>query len=83
MSADVDISITDTQYDRLVTDLQGLKAKLDPLRGPLAKLMSRPAGEAKIRTWIENHPDEARLLVLTKNLHKYLNEWFADIGVDL
>lgn len=78
--AQIDITISDQHYDRLVQDLQALRnTYLDPLRVPLARILSHDRGRQKVRQWIANHPTEARLLVLVRDLNNYLDQWFDDI----
>lgn len=77
--AQVDITITDQQYTTLVNTFNALKAKLDALRAPLAALMSQGAGKDKLKTFVANHPTQARLLVIANKMANYLDQFREDI----
>lgn len=78
--ADIDLTITDAQYTQFSNLISGLQVKLDPLRVPLARILSQENGRDKIVQWVKNHPNQARLLVLTNQLANYLEQWHIDIG---
>lgn len=76
----IDISITKTQYSKLVTELTGLTNKLDALRAPLAIIMQRENGREKILQFIQNNPTEARLLKTFNQLANYCDQFREDVG---
>lgn len=77
--AEIDISITDPQYAQFQTLIAGLQAKLDPLIPVLSRVMSHDIGREKIKTYVQNHPTETRLLILTNQLANYLDDFREQI----
>ena len=76
----IDLTITDAQYAQFQAVAVGLQNKLDPLAPLLAAIVAQPHGKAKIKRWVQNNPTDARLLVLTTQLAKYLGEFYTEIG---
>ena len=76
----IDLTISDAQHTQFANLISGLQAKLDPLRVPLSKILTDENGRAKVKQWIQNHPDEARLLVLVNQMSNYLDTFREDIG---
>ena len=76
----IDLTISDAQHTQFANLISGLQAKLDPLRVPLSKILTDENGLAKVKQWIQNHPDKARLLVLVNQMSNYLDTFREDIG---
>ncbi len=73
--ANIDITLTDTQYNQLVTVTDGLKAKLGAITPLLAQVMQQENGRGKVKAFVKNNPTDARLLVLTNQLANYLDDF--------
>ena len=76
----IDITLTNTQYNSLVTATDALKTKLNGIKPLLKKVMSHDDGQAKIKAYVQSHPAQARLLVKTMDLATFLDAYLDDIG---
>ena len=80
--AKADIHISDTQYNQLVTVLTAYRNKLEQIEPLLAMIVSQEGGKAKIKRYIKNNPDEARLLAVTGQLMNFLDRFRKKIRWD-
>lgn len=78
--AQIDITLTNTQYNTLVTTTDALKTKLNSIKPLLKTMMSQDGGQAKIKAYVQSHPTQARLLVKTMDLANFLDAYLDDIG---
>lgn len=76
--ATIDITIGNAAYTALDDALDGIEAKLEPLRTPLGKVLRNPAQRAKAITMIKS--DDGRLLKRVHQFKKWLDQWYDDIG---
>lgn len=76
----VDISITDAQYNQLVSVANALMTKLDAIKPVLKAAMQQDAGKAKIKRFVQNNPTQARLLIKTNQLANFLDDFRQEVG---
>lgn len=76
--AQIDVTISDPQYTQLVTVLQAWQDRLETLRGPLRKLFGNDTYREQVIQFAKS--DAGRLVNLTHETHRWLDEFMADIG---
>ncbi len=73
------LTITDAQYNQMMVALDAMRARIAPLRGPLAKMMASQPG--KVRAFIST--DNGRLLREVFRLYIDLREFARDVGYEV
>lgn len=73
----IDITISDAAYEQLCTVLDAWRAQLEPLRGPLHKVLNSPQRQMAIDF---AKSDAGRLLRKTHQFKRWLDAFFEDIG---
>lgn len=76
--ANINITIGSGAYSQLLANIDGWKAKLEPLRVPLGKILRNPAQRQKAIDFAKT--DDGRLLKQTHLFKKWLDQWYEDIG---
>ena len=76
--AQVNVTISDAQYTQLLTALQAWKSRLETLREPLRRLLGNETYRERVIQFAQS--DAGRLLKLTHQTHRWLDEFMADIG---
>ena len=79
--AQLDITVTQTQYDTMDTVFSGVEAKFDPLVPVLTRILQMENGKDKIKTFVQNEED-ARWLKRLNQFKNYLDNTFEQIGWD-
>lgn len=73
-----DLKISDNQYDQMVAVFDGVRARINPLKVPLAKMMK--SNPTKVRNFIQS--DNGRLLREVWKFYKDLKEFVESIDKD-
>ena len=76
--ATIDVTISDAQYTQLATVLQAWQARMETLREPLRRMSASEPQRAKVVAFAKS--DAGRLLKLTHQTHRWLDEFMEDIG---
>ena len=74
-----DLTITDAQYAQMMAVLDAMRARIAPLRMPLAKMMASQPG--KVRAFIQT--EDGRLLREVFRLYRDLHEFARDVGYEV
>ena len=76
--AKVDFSTTDAQQQQMMTVMTAIRAKLNPLRGPLQRMMKDKENKAKIVALLQT--DNGRFLREIRRFYEDLDDFMQDIG---
>ena len=76
--ATIDVTISDGEYNQMMAVLDSMRAKLAPLKAPLAA--SFAAEPAKVRAFIQT--ENGRFLREVHRVWQDLNAFMADIGLE-
>ena len=76
--AQIDVTITDPQYDQLVTVLQAWQNRMETLRESLRRLLGNETYREQVIQFAKS--DAGRLLKLTHQTHRWLDQFMEDIG---
>ena len=74
-----DLTITNAQYNQMMVVLDAMRARIAPLRMPLAKMMASQPG--KVRAFIQS--DNGRLLREVFRLYRDLHEFARAVGQEV
>ena len=78
--AQIDFTLTDTQYNQLVSTTDALLTKLASIKPALTSLLSQETGKEKLKTFLQNNPTDGRLIIKTIELYTNLRNFKDEIG---
>jgi hypothetical protein len=79
--AQVDCTITDAEYNQMMTVLNAMRTKLAGLKVPLTRMLSSSEnGKAKVKAFAQT--DDGRFLREVSRVRNDLNDYFDTIGWD-
>jgi hypothetical protein len=75
--AQIDFTITDAEYNKMMSVLNAMRTKLVGLKAPLTKMLASQTGKDVVK--LVAATDRGRFLREVYTIHQQLNKYFDDI----